>query len=83
MTTIRITPKAVKLFKQMQQEQDDTDASREAWWGIHRELHDELRLRPWQWPAIVDPSEPVDVRDRTWEPQARQLYRELEQAAAN
>jgi hypothetical protein len=25
------------------------------WWDLHSELHDELRLTPAQWPAIVHP----------------------------
>ena len=76
-----ITPRAIELFKQMQG--CDGELSQQ----LHNELHDELQLKPWQWPAIVDPDEgqteyPEYTGGGQWHPQAQALWRELERRAA-
>jgi hypothetical protein len=60
--TRRITKRAVDIFDTMEELAarcgctdvvQECDACRE-WWNQHNELHDELKLRPWQWPAYGD-----------------------------
>jgi hypothetical protein len=46
----RITNRAVDLFDEMEALPQDSDP----WWKWHAELHSELRLRPWEWPAYSD-----------------------------
>jgi hypothetical protein len=46
-------------------------AACERWWTAHNELHDELRLDPWLWPAV--PRNPYPVGSpgaREWRPDA-------------
>jgi hypothetical protein len=102
-TRIHFTSEAIVAFLRMQEvEQQCTckpidydgpvrerqcDACLE-WWRLHSILHGELRLRPWQWPAIEDPESPNPFpagspaaaswsRDET----ACQRYLELDDAA--
>jgi hypothetical protein len=62
--TRRITKRAVDIFDNMEALKkhcscgadiirDECDTCKE-WWRQHNELHDELKLRPWQWPAYGD-----------------------------
>jgi hypothetical protein len=78
----RITPKAVNLFRRMQEVKDGSDE----WWELHAKLHDELQLKPWEWPAIEHPNAESDLPDSAagaqWFPLAQQLYRELKFHAA-
>ena len=87
MTTInpplsRITPRAVELFRAMQK----LDARSDQWRGLHKELHRELKLRPWQYPAIISPDAPNLYPPNTaggeWHPKAQKLFRDLEAAMA-
>jgi len=61
--TRRITKRAVDLFDSMEalkpqctcpspadKSYGECDACKK-WWEQHNELHDELKLRPWEWPA--------------------------------
>jgi hypothetical protein len=58
---MRITKRAIDLFDGMEALKESctcapADTIRECpackeWWRHHSTLHDELRLRPWQWPA--------------------------------
>lgn len=77
----RITPRAVELFKQMQALPDGDE-----WWRLHSELHRELQLKLWEWPAIEAPDQPNFYPESTaggqWHPEAQRLYRELEAMAA-
>jgi hypothetical protein len=62
-----VTDRAVETFKQMQTLPPCTCvwgpkywnriecASCDRWWDLHRELHAELKLRPWEWPAVDHP----------------------------
>jgi hypothetical protein len=61
---MQITPRAVELYRQMcrvrcvcpPREYGDRYvplcANCERWYDLHNELHLELKLKPWQWPAI-------------------------------
>jgi hypothetical protein len=75
--TTRITPEAVATFKQMLEARDGS----QQWWDLHVKLHHELKLAPWQWPAVVRPDEECDYRPGSGGasrfPQAQRLYREL------
>jgi hypothetical protein len=66
--TTRITPEAVATFKQMLEARDGSQQY-------------ELKLAPWQWPAVVRPDEECDYRPGSGGasrfPQAQRLYREL------
>jgi hypothetical protein len=51
---------------------------------LHSQLHDQLDLRPWQWPAVVHPERnayPKDTSAYEWWPTAQALYRLLSQAS--
>ena len=39
------------------------------WWELHRDLHPELGLKPWQWPAFVNP-----VDDVNWWPEGSHMW---------
>jgi hypothetical protein len=77
----QITPTAVELFKRMQAVPPGDE-----WWTLHGELHRELQLKPWQWPAIEGPDEvntyPASSAGGKWFARAQKLYRELEAMAA-
>ncbi|KRQ02410.1 hypothetical protein [Bradyrhizobium manausense] len=91
----RISPKAIEIFKAMQELSGCVCAvmtSRcpvcDECWRLHNELHDELQLKPYQWPAIVNPDEgesvyPPESGGAAWHPQAKALWRELERRAAH
>jgi hypothetical protein len=54
-----------------------------AWWDAHDALHSELRLRPWQWPALPkNPYPPRSPAARKWRPSdaQRALQDQLEAA---
>jgi hypothetical protein len=61
----------------------------EQWWAAHNALHDELRLRPWQWPAVPsNPYPPGHPSARAWarevsrsDSRAAELYRTLRAAS--
>lgn len=81
---LRISGEAIELFKAMQK----LDWGSEQWRGLHSRLHDALRLRPWQFPAIEHPDSRSGFpagswADKTWRPdeEAREVYRLLEAAA--
>jgi hypothetical protein len=77
----RITAKALSLFDTMEELAErcsctdvvrECDACRE-WWNQHSELHHELKLRPWEWPAYSDFADD--------DPQAMARYRALKTAS--
>lgn len=76
-----ITPEAVSLFGQMLKTRHGSDQ----WWDLHAELWRELKLQPWQWPAIARPDDTcvwaAGTGGARWFPHAQQLYRQLAQAA--
>ena len=75
----RITPAAVATFKCLLATNDDTEYDL-----LHSQLHDELDLRPWQWPAIHPEEECPYSRDTAayeWWPQAQALRKELKSLA--
>ena len=89
-----IRPAAIAAFRRMQalEEQctctptnDECPACVE-WWRLHDLLHDELRCKPWQWPAIEHPNDvcpyPPSTGAAQWWQQAQALYRLLDEAAA-
>ncbi len=39
------------------------------WWNLHSDLHDELGLKPWQWPAFVNP-----VADTNYWPEGSYMW---------
>jgi hypothetical protein len=77
----RITSTAVATFRALLETIDATTYDL-----LQSQLHDELDLRPWQWPAIVHPEEECpysrDTATYEWWPLAQALYRLLTQAAA-
>jgi hypothetical protein len=84
----KITRRALTLFRKMQRLgpkctcPDDPPhgdcAACTGWWTAHSELHAELNLWPWHWPAIFERGDPVTER---WaEPQAR-IWHALKNAA--
>jgi hypothetical protein len=98
----QITPLAVRLFTEMAvlsctcaphdrggtYGRHEMCAGCKTWWDLHRQLHEELGCRPWEWPCIRPPETectyPSDSpADQTWRPeeQAQRLWRILEQAA--
>ena len=57
----QVTPRAVALFVAMgklrctcppPQQTRSPCLGCERWWGLHNELHDELRCKPWERPAV-------------------------------
>jgi hypothetical protein len=66
-TKIKVTDRAVELFKKMQTLPNCTCvwgpnywnriecASCERWWDLHSDLHAELKLKPWEWSVIAHP----------------------------
>jgi hypothetical protein len=60
----------------------------ERWWSAYNELHEELGLDPWQWPAIPQcPFPPGSPAARDWRPDAESqalydLLKEARRAAA-
>jgi hypothetical protein len=53
------------------------------WWDLHNELHIELALPPWRWPAIPKNPFPPNSRDaREWRPntEQRELWNLLDAA---
>jgi hypothetical protein len=43
------------------------------WWRNHTKLHDALRLKPWQWPAIASPGNAPHERQQALEMRLREL----------
>ena len=102
-TRSRITPAAITAFRRMEAarrlgctcpaaEGAPNCANCAAWWEAHSELHDELGLKPWQWPAFEHPDETNPypsfsnaARDwaarRAARPEAFELFRQLQEAA--
>ena len=87
MNPVRITPDAVEAFKRM-----EAAATDEEWTAAHSDLLDELKLPPWEFPAIEYPDEECPYpagchaaehwqKRRDERPHAFELYRELQQAA--
>jgi hypothetical protein len=74
-----VTPKAIALFQQMQQVASHSDE----WRALHSALSRELRLAPWEYPAIAPPdalpSHPPGTAGGIWFPEAQRLWRELDQ----
>jgi hypothetical protein len=64
-------------FSEMREARDGSDQ----WWHLHAKLYSELKLAPWEWPAIEHPDAECDYTAGSggarWFPQAQQLYREL------
>lgn len=52
----RISPRARRLFRQLQAETEGTSR----WWEIQGELHEEFGLKPWEWPAVIRPDAKTD-----------------------
>lgn len=52
----RISPRARELFRQLQAETEGSSR----WWELHGELHEELSLKPWEWPAVIRPEAKTD-----------------------
>jgi hypothetical protein len=95
---LRITSHAVELFRQMEalpecscvvgpeHWQSKTCDACEEWRKLHKHLHTELKMKPWEWPAFeypdADPEESKRsvVGDKRLE-QARELYRQLKRLA--
>jgi len=95
---LRISSYAVELFRQMEALpecscvvgpeywQVKTCKSCDDWWKLHKSLHTELKMKPWQWPAYEypdpDPEESKRsvVGDKRLE-QAQELYHELKRLA--
>ena len=84
----QISPEAVGAFKRM-----EAAKTSDEWWAAHSILHDELKLKPWEWPAFEVPGADcpypagthaarywADTRARR--PEAFELYRALLEAAA-
>jgi hypothetical protein len=74
-----IGARAVELFKAMQEHP-------ERYAELSGELHAELGLKAWQWPAVVDPDEgpsayPADSGGGIWDASAKALWRELDRRA--
>jgi hypothetical protein len=60
----------------------------ERWWRMHSQLHRELRLKPWHWPAYTHPEAVCPYPEGTpaaqkWKPDTRghAVFRALEAAA--
>ena len=92
MSTVRITLRAVEIFRQMQPletrcectETQECDAC-DQWWKLHGRLSKELGLKPWQFPAIELPAA-VDVSapgtaGAIWLPRAKAIYLALAEAS--
>jgi hypothetical protein len=71
----QITDAAVQLFDQMRRCRDE-----ERWWELHHALSDELDCRPWQFPCIQNPAEPLHPSLRP-DPEARELWERLAEAS--
>jgi hypothetical protein len=99
---VQITPLAIRLFTEMaaisctcaprdwkgEYRGHQECAGCERWWELHRQLHNELGCRPWQWPCIEHPNSvspyPEGSRTaQTWRPkqEARRMWQALAQAA--
>jgi hypothetical protein len=53
----QITAKAIDIFVAMQR-----TSSNDEWWKLHKELVDELRTPPWEYPVVRSPDEQCDGR---------------------
>lgn len=53
--TILITPRSRSIFKALKAATDN-----DIFWRLQGDLHQELKLPPWQWPAVVDPTDKSD-----------------------
>ena len=84
----QITPGALDAFRKM----EAPNCTSDDWWAAHSILHDELKLKPWDWPAFEHPDEKCPYPDgceaaRHWQaqrdgrPEAFELYRELVRAS--
>lgn len=76
-----ITPRAVKLFRQMLA----TENNHEEYCRLREELGTELKLKPTQYPAVIPPWQPnVSVPNSGgyfWHPHGQALYRRLAKLA--
>ena len=72
----RISRQAIALFREMEAIvctclprdwneywKHEECAGCKRWWELHSDLHDELELKPWQWPAYRNPAD-----DTNWWP---------------
>ena len=67
--TILITPRSRSIFKALKAATDN-----DIFWRLQGDLHQELKLPPWQWPAVVDPQ--ADKSDKDGD--AKALWEALE-----
>jgi hypothetical protein len=77
-----ITREAVVLFDAMRrcncvcQKRDLRECNGcRRWWELHDQLHAELKLKPWDWPATQNP------RSNWVMPEAQERWRQLDQAS--
>ena len=101
----QFSPKALAAFREMRKleeqctcpprdwggkywEFERCEACKE-WWRQHSLLHDELRLEPWEWPAVehpdaVSPYPEGSHAANNWKPdlEAQERYRALLEQAA-
>jgi hypothetical protein len=99
---VQITPLAIRLFTEMaaipctcpssdgggKYREHQQCAGCERWWELHRQLHVELRCRPWQWPCIEHPYSVCPFPEGSYAAQswraneeARQMWQALARAA--
>lgn len=88
---VKITPFAVQIFTAMRQLPSCTCSVMrpgiwcqrcEEFWDLHSALHDELKLRRWQWPAIKHPDDRRGVQEWAKGGTPAEMWRQLEEAAA-
>lgn len=54
--TILITPRSRSIFKNLKNTNDH-----DIYWSLQADLHRELKLPPWRWPAVTDPKAEGDA----------------------
>jgi hypothetical protein len=79
----RITRAALDIFVELRKRKYPTPQ----WWELHNQLHDELGLKPWEWPAVENPGSACvypkgSQAAKDWQPneRGRELWQQLEAA---
>src|SRR5262249_55603802 len=82
----RFTAEAIEAFRRMHAlesqctctaDVEESCAACDAWWDHHRVLFHELRLKPWEFPAVQIPGTPPTYPTGREYPEAQLRYRAL------
>jgi hypothetical protein len=78
----RVSPDVLAAFSRLQEAEaactcgGDSCSACDAWWHNHNVIHGALGLKPWQWPAVLNPDADCAAGSPS-DDEAHALYRKL------